>query len=78
MKATNDFVDFIYNGMVQERENSIKKVNEKWGYNIKLKESYVENVKDEQDLDARGAKLEAEAEAKAKPEKEVNDNGSNA
>ena len=78
VKATNDFVDFIYNGMVQERENSIKKVNEKWGHNIKLRESYVENVKDEQDLEARGVKLESEAEASAEPEKEVKDDGSDA
>ena len=75
VKATNDFVDFIYNGMVQERENALKRVNEKWGYNIKLKESYVENIKDEQDLEARGMKLESEAEASAEPEKEVKDDG---
>lgn len=76
VKATNDFVDFIYNGMVQERENAIKKVNEKWGYDITLKESYVENVKDEQDLDARGVELEAKAEAEGEPDnKEVKGNG---
>lgn len=75
VKATNDFVDFIYNGMVQERENAIKKVNEKWGYNITLEESYVENVKDEQDLEARGVKLEAKAEAEGEPKKEVKEDG---
>lgn len=75
VKATNDFVDFIYNGMVQERENAIKKVNEKWGYNIIIEESYVENVKDEQDLEARGVKLEAKAEADGEPKKEVKEDG---
>lgn len=68
-------MDFIYNGMVQERENAIKKVNEKWGYNITLEESYVENVKDEQDLEARGVKLEAKAEAEGEPKKEVKEDG---
>lgn len=75
VKATNDFVDFIYNGMVQERENAIKKANEKWGYNIIIEESYVENVKDEQDLEARGVKLEAKAETAGEPKKEVKEDG---
>lgn len=69
VKATNDFVDFIYNGMVIERENAIKEVNSRWGYDIALEESYVENIKDEQDLDARGVEKEAKAEAEAEPDK---------
>ena len=69
VKATNDFVDFIYNGMVQERTNALKAVNERWGYDIVLEESYVENIKDEQELEARGVKLDAKAEAKAESDK---------
>mgnify|MGYP002523290238 CR=1 FL=1 len=69
VKATNDFVDFIYNGMVQERTNALKAVNERWGYDIVLEESYVENIKDEQELEARGVKLDAKAEASAEPDK---------
>lgn len=75
VKATNDFVDFIYNGCVQQRENAFNTANKKWGYNIEVVESYVENIKDEQDIDARGVELEAKAESKAEPEKEVKDDG---
>lgn len=66
VKSSNDYVDFIYNGMVTERESAIRKANALWGTDIRLIESYVENAKDEQSLEARGAKLIAEAEGGAK------------
>ena len=68
IQANNDYVDFIYNGMVNERESAIKEANKRWGCNIRLIESYVENRMEEQDLRARGVELETKAEAEGEVE----------
>lgn len=63
VSSQNDYTDFIYNGMTTEREAAIKEANRRWGTSMKLRESYVENIKDEQELTARGVLLESEAES---------------
>ncbi len=62
INATNDMVDFVYQGMIEERQRAIKEVNEKWGYDIKITENYIINKKDENKLEAEKAKMIAEAE----------------
>lgn len=47
IQATNDYVDFVYEGMTRERERSIKECNERFGTNIKMREVYIENKRDE-------------------------------
>lgn len=66
--SNNDYVDFVYQGMLNQRKEFIKKANEKWGLNIKLIESYDENRKAEIKLEAEEAKLVATAENKSEKE----------
>lgn len=46
IQSQNDYVDFVYTGMYNERKRFVNEVNARWGLNIVLKESYVENQKD--------------------------------
>ena len=45
VQATNDYTDFVYSGMYNERLRWVKEANEKFGLNIKLHETYVDNEK---------------------------------
>ena len=65
IQATNDYVDFIYEGMTRERERALNEANEKWGTDFKLKEVYVENKKDEIELEGEQAKAVETEKAKA-------------
>lgn len=56
IQAQNDYVDFVYTGMYNERKRFVKEVNEKFGLNITLRETYVENQKDNIKLEAETAK----------------------
>jgi hypothetical protein len=47
INAQNDYVDFVYNSMYQQRKHFIDEVNSRYGYNIKLLESYVTNKEDD-------------------------------
>lgn len=68
VQANNDYVDFVYQGMVNERRNALEEVNKRWGYSLGMRETYVINQEEEQDLSYRGMVLEAKAEG-------GNDNG---
>lgn len=46
IQAQNDYVDFVYTGMYNERKRAIEECNRKFGTQIRLLESYVENQKD--------------------------------
>ena len=46
IEAQNDYVDFVYQGMYNERTRFVDECNEKFGLNIKLRETYVENQED--------------------------------
>lgn len=45
VQATNDYTDFVYSGMYNERVRWVKEANEKFGLNVKLHETYVDNEK---------------------------------
>lgn len=45
--ANNDSVDFVYTGKQRQRLQAIDEVNKRWGYNIIMHETYVENQQDE-------------------------------
>ena len=59
--ANNDFTDFIYTGMYRERQRSVKEANEKWGLNIILHDTYVDNQEDDIDITKRTALAKAQA-----------------
>lgn len=59
--ANNDFTDFIYTGMYRERQRWVKEANEKWGLNIILHETYVDNQEDDIDITRRTALAKAQA-----------------
>lgn len=61
VQANNDFTDFIYTGMYRERQRWVKEANEKWGLNIILHETYVDNQEDDIDLTKRTALAKAQA-----------------
>lgn len=71
IQATNDYVDFIYEGMTRERERALREANEKWGCNFTMKETYVENKRDE--IAMLGEETKAVEEAKADAEIRVNE-----
>lgn len=54
--AQNDYVDIIYQGCLKERERYINEINKKYGYNIKVKQLYVEDKKQDIDLKVKEAK----------------------
>ncbi len=59
--ANNDFTDFIYTGMYRERQRWVKEANDKWGLNIILHETYVDNQEDDIDITKRTALAKAQA-----------------
>ena len=59
--ANNDFTAFIYTGMYRERQRWVKEANEKWGLNIILHETYVDNQEDDIDITKRTALAKAQA-----------------
>lgn len=44
MNSQQEYIDFVYQEMVEQRNDFINKINSKWGYNIKLKELYGINI----------------------------------
>ena len=63
--AQNDYVDFVYSNMYNERKLAIDLVNEKYGLHIKINEVYTENKKDEMDINAYGINKVEQAKANA-------------
>lgn len=43
VQATNDYTDFVYSGMYNERLRWVREANEKFGLNVTLHETYVDN-----------------------------------
>lgn len=58
IQAQNDYVDFVYQGMYNERTRFIKECNAKWGYDMRLRETYVENQQDDIELKKQSAMAE--------------------
>lgn len=69
VNAQNDYVDFVYNNMYNERKRAVREANEKWGYNIVLRETYVENQQDK--LKEEKMRAEIMESTKAKYQKQV-------
>lgn len=65
IQANNDFVDFIYTEMVNERKKFVKALNDQYKLNIELIELYDINVKDNIKLDREKTKAIEEEKAKA-------------
>lgn len=65
IQAQNDYVDMVYTGKVNERNRARKECKEKFGVDMLLKESYVQNQRDEIKL------KEQTAEAEKKPDIEI-------
>lgn len=57
VNTSNDYTDFVYEGMYNERKLFVETANKKFGTNIVLRETYVENRKEEQDLLGREEEL---------------------
>lgn len=64
VQSNNDYVDFVYQGMLNQRQEFVKLANEKWGLNIELVESYDLNKTAEMKLEAEGQGMIAKEEAK--------------
>lgn len=69
VNAQNDYVDFVYQGMFNQRKDSIAKANERYGTHITMIETYVENQQDE--LHEERLRNEIVEKTKAKYQAEV-------
>lgn len=50
IQSQNDYVDFVYTGMLNERKRFVDEVNKRYGLNIVLRETYVENQRDNAEM----------------------------
>lgn len=50
IQAQNDYADFVYQGMLNQRQQFVNLLNSTYGYNIKLVESYKQSKQDEVEL----------------------------
>ena len=65
IQANNDEVDFIYNERYEQRKLFVDEINKRYGLNVILKESYVNNREDEIKLLSEQVKAEENAKANA-------------
>lgn len=72
IQASNDFADIIYQGMVKERKEWVKNVNEKYGLHIELIETY--NLLHEDNVKDKAQETKAVEEEKAKAQNLIKDN----
>lgn len=82
IEAQNDYVDMVYTDMYNERKRFVDECNERFGTNIVLRESYVENQNDSIRIQKRRAMANKApdieiAEIKAKGEIEAAKQGGN-
>lgn len=61
VNAGNDYVDFVYQGMLQERKRAIEECNAKFGTDIRIVEMYNENKQQEAELSAEAEGMIAKA-----------------
>lgn len=74
IQAQNDYVDMVYTGMFNERTRFVKECKDMFGVDIVLKESYVQNQRDEIELKKKTAVAEKTPEveiAKIKAQGEI-------
>lgn len=60
VSSTNDYTDFVYEDMLYQRQSFVNEVNERYGTSIILKESYVENMEQEYDLERKAPENDKE------------------
>lgn len=78
IEAQNDYVDFVYQGMFNERTRFINECNERYGFNMRLRETYVENQQDGIELKRQTAMAEKAPDIKIEKMKlEEEDNNGN-
>lgn len=78
IQSANDYVDFVYQGMYNERKRFVEECNSKFGTTIKLHETYVENQKDNLEIVAKQSIAEAQGNIKIEEVKaEENNNDGN-
>lgn len=53
VNSTNDYTDFVYEDMLYQRQQFVNEVNERYGTSIVLRESYVENMEQEYELEKK-------------------------
>lgn len=63
VESQNDYIDFIYQDMKTQRENFVKEVNSKYGYNIKLVETYIQYREDDLKMQVEQTEELARAES---------------
>lgn len=71
INANNDYTDFIYQGMLNERKLWIKQIKEKWGIDIQLVESYIQTREIDIKLESEEAGAIANAENVEEKKEEV-------
>lgn len=62
VESQNDYIDFIYQDMKDQREKFVKEINDKYGYKIELVETYVKYKEDDLDLQVEKTKELSKAE----------------
>ena len=62
VESQNDYIDFIYQDMKKQRENFVKEVNDKYGYSIKLVETYIQYREDDLKMQVEQTEELAKAE----------------
>lgn len=58
IQAQNDYTDFVYTGMYNERKRFVEECNSRFGTNIVLREAYVQNQEDNIDMARKTALAE--------------------
>ena len=70
IQASNDFADIVYQGMLEERRQWVKEMNEKFGTKIEIVETYTQLSKDNAKEKAEETKAVEEAKAEAQPKED--------
>lgn len=70
IQASNDFADIVYQGMLEERRQWVKEMNEKFGTKIEIIEIYAQLSKDNAKEKAEETKAVEKAKADAQPKED--------
>lgn len=75
IQASNDFADIVYQGMLEERRQWVKEMNEKFGTKIEIVETYAQLSKDNAKEKAEETKAVEEAKSEAQPKEDKKEGG---
>lgn len=65
IESNNDYVDFVYTGMLEERRRWIDEANKRWGLNIEVVEVYDINTQEDIELETERTKAIETAKVEA-------------